>query len=59
MNTEPITLRRDGNQWMATFADFVDLVQSPAGFGDTEDEARADLVEVARTFRVEPPMDGG
>ena len=36
-------LSRDGNQWFATRQDFVDLQQSPAGFGDTALEALAEL----------------
>jgi len=30
---------RDGNQWCANFDDFVNLQESPAGFGDTKEEA--------------------
>lgn len=36
-------LSRDGNQWCATRADFVNLQESPAGFGDTALEAMAEL----------------
>lgn len=32
-------VRLDGNQWCATNPDFIDLQQSPAGFGDTAEEA--------------------
>ena len=32
-------LRRDGNAWMATGPGFIDLHSSPAGFGDTHEEA--------------------
>jgi hypothetical protein len=32
-------LLRDGDAWCAVGQDFVDLQQSPAGFGDTPDEA--------------------
>jgi hypothetical protein len=33
----------DGPQWCATSNDFIDLQQSPAGFGDTALEAMAEL----------------
>lgn len=33
----------DGNAWMASREDFIDLMQSPAGFGDTALEALAEL----------------
>lgn len=36
-------LSMDGNQWCATREDFVDLQESPAGFGDTCLEALAAL----------------
>jgi hypothetical protein len=32
-------LFRDGSAWAAVGPDFVDLVQSPAGFGPTPEEA--------------------
>lgn len=38
-------LSRDGNAWCATRADFIDLVQSPAGFGDTAVTAFANLAQ--------------
>lgn len=41
---EGIKYSQDGNKICATFADFVDLATSPAGFGDTEEEAKADLL---------------
>jgi len=34
---------RDGNTWCATWPDFINLQESPAGFGDTPEEALADL----------------
>ena len=33
----------DGNMWCAVMPDFVNLQESPAGFGTTPEEARADL----------------
>lgn len=30
---------RDGNKWCCVFGDFINLQESPAGFGDTFDEA--------------------
>lgn len=38
-------LERDGDQWCATSSDFVNLQESPAGFGDTADAAIAELVK--------------
>jgi len=38
-----VRLARDGNQWCATRADFVNLQESKAGFGRTCLEAMADL----------------
>ena len=39
-----VVTRMDGAAWMAAHADFIDLVQSQAGFGDTEQAAIAALV---------------
>ncbi|KKL19505.1 hypothetical protein LCGC14_2464790 [marine sediment metagenome] len=33
----------DGNKWCAVKPDFVDLMESPAGFGDTREEAIKEL----------------
>ena len=35
----------DGNQWCAVYPDFIDLQNSPAGFGDTKEAAKAALEE--------------
>lgn len=35
---------RDGDQWCAVMADFINLQESPAGFGDTREDARQDLI---------------
>ena len=35
----------DGDAWMAVKTDFIDLHESPAGFGDTALEACFDLCE--------------
>lgn len=34
---------RDGNKWCCVNGDFVNIQESPAGFGDTFDAALADL----------------
>lgn len=34
---------KDGDKWCCVNADFVNLQESPAGFGDTFDEALSDL----------------
>lgn len=47
---EPIQkphLVRDGNQWRATMPGFINLQESNAGFGDTPNEAIADLAGVS------------
>lgn len=33
----------DGDKWCATLEDFIDLMKSPAGFGDTKQEALESL----------------
>ncbi len=38
-----LNLTMDGNQWCATLPDFINLQESPAGFGDTQDGAIANL----------------
>lgn len=35
---------RDGDQWCCVLGDFKNLQESPAGFGDTEDDAYKDLL---------------
>lgn len=39
-----VRLFPEGNQWAATFEDFVNLHESPAGFGSTPEEAVAGLM---------------
>ena len=34
---------RDGDNWCCVLGDFINLQESPAGFGDTFNEALADL----------------
>jgi hypothetical protein len=34
-----IVITRDGSKWMAVYNDFINLAVSPAGFGDTQEEA--------------------
>ncbi len=44
-----IQVKMDGDQWCATQADFINLQESPAGFGDSPKEAvDALLVEVSQ-----------
>lgn len=38
-----INVKKDGDQWCATFDDFVNLAESPAGFGPTPREAITNL----------------
>jgi len=48
MESENVTVlwvQRDGNMWCATYSDFINLQESPAGFGDTIPEAIQDLLE--------------
>lgn len=35
---------RDGDQWCCVFGDFINLQESPAGFGETFSSAMADLM---------------
>lgn len=54
--TPAIHLTRDGNKWCAVLPNFENLAESPSGFGDTADEAIADLKrtvidENTRTFQ--------
>ena len=42
-NRVSCVLGRDGDQWYATRVDFIDLQESPAGFGDTCREAMSEL----------------
>lgn len=41
--SKKVLLSRDGNQWCATEKDFINLQESPAGFGDTPEDAIASL----------------
>ncbi len=43
--TELPIISKDGNQICATLPDFINLQESPAGFGDTEDDAIDSLRE--------------
>lgn len=40
---------KDGTAWCCVFGDFINLQESPAGFGDSFDEALADLNERKNT----------
>lgn len=44
-------LQRDGNQWMAARKDFVNVQESPVGFGSSVYEAMAEL---AKSLRYRP-----
>jgi hypothetical protein len=47
MSSEELTytIRRDGAAWLATRSDFVDLQESPSGFGADPVEALIHLLE--------------
>jgi hypothetical protein len=45
-----LTYTRDGNQWRCTRPDFKNLQESPAGFGDTKDDARKALEMDGKKF---------
>jgi hypothetical protein len=40
-----VIFSQDGDKICATFKDFINLQESPAGFGDTEEEAKANLFQ--------------
>jgi len=47
---DALCIFKDGNAWCCVFGDFQNLQESPAGFGDTSDEAMKNLqVEMERT----------
>lgn len=46
---DDIRFVRDGNQWCAFAPDFINLQESVAGFGSTQDEAEADLKRILNT----------
>jgi len=48
LKSDNFNLFRDGDQWCATGKDFVDLQESPAGFGDTKGEAIRELLGVSK-----------
>ncbi len=50
-NDLPIIFSRDGDKWCATYTDFINLQESPAGFGDTQEEAKADLIKADLAYR--------
>ena len=45
---EGVTLQKDGDSWVATGEGFTNLQESPAGFGDTKDEAIRELMEYTK-----------
>ena len=42
---DAIVVFADGDQWCCTFSDFINLQESPAGFGSTLDGAFEDLIQ--------------
>lgn len=53
-----IDVFKDGNQWCATMADFINLQESPAGFGRSPNEAVKNLAEGLNcTFEKAPLQD--
>jgi hypothetical protein len=46
-----LRLFRDGNQWCATFSDFINLQESQCGFGDTALDAFAELAKAGLTAK--------
>lgn len=49
-SADAIRFVRDGNMWCAFMPDFINLAESPAGFGETQDLAEADLqANIARS----------
>lgn len=38
------SMKKDGEMWCATYPDFVNLQESPAGFGDSQRSALEDLL---------------
>ena len=51
-------IERDGNQWCAMRGDFINLQESPAGFGDTAMDALAQLA-LALGFKPGKPQRRG
>ena len=42
---------RDGEKWCCVFGDFINLQESPAGFGDTQAEAFNNLYQQWETLK--------
>lgn len=51
-----ICLFKDGNQWCCTWASFVNLMESPAGFGPTTGEAIDDFLRQGQPPQPNPPQ---
>lgn len=49
---------KDGDKWCATFEDFVNLQESPAGFGDEPWEAISDLTKRTPAGRMDAEKEG-
>lgn len=52
MNERPIIFSQDGDMICAKFKDFVNLQESPVGFGSTYEEAQQDLLRQVGTTMV-------
>ena len=46
---EDVIYGQDGDQYIAHRPDFINLQESPCGFGDTEEEAKSDLIKQEST----------
>jgi hypothetical protein len=56
-HTKSINIKKDGDKYCATYDDFVNLQESPAGFGSTVTQAMVNLFhDNARIAYKEPPF---
>lgn len=46
-NEKVVIYEMDGDQWCAHYEDFLNLQESPAGFGHTQEEAKRELLASA------------
>ena len=51
-----VHLFEDGDQWCATFPDFINLQESLCGFGDKPGDAVAELFKAWETVMTDPPL---
>ena len=52
-----ICLFQDGNMWCATYATFVNLQESPAGFGSTWEDAVTQLKKEVESLLAPPARE--